>query len=140
MIETQIPRQRKLILLVDDHAAVRHELALLLTDDGVGDCREVAGREEALDAASRERPDAALVDLSPGMDETLRLVAELSARSIPVVVCSMYESPGRVRRALDAGARGYITKREPAEKISRAVREVIEGWIVISPCAAEALR
>jgi two-component system, NarL family, invasion response regulator UvrY len=68
------------ILLVDDHAAVRHELVL--------------------------------VDLSLGDDDALRLVAELCARDIPVLVCSTHDEPGYVRRALTAGARGYITKRE----------------------------
>jgi len=62
------------ILLVDDHAEVRHELALVLTNEGVGECRDAAGREEALAAACSERPDLALVDLSPGTDEALELV------------------------------------------------------------------
>jgi hypothetical protein len=57
------------ILLVDDHAAVRHELAL--------------------------------VDFSLGDDDALRLVAELCARDIPVLVCSTHDEPGYVRRALD---------------------------------------
>ncbi len=100
------------ILLVDDHAEVRHELALVLTNQGVGECREAAGREQALAAAYSERPDLALVDLSPGTDEALELVGDLSALNIPVLVCSMHEESGYVRRAPAAGARGCITKRE----------------------------
>jgi two-component system, NarL family, invasion response regulator UvrY len=127
------------ILLVDDHTAVRGGLALVLTEEGVGECREAAGREEALQDAGREPPDVALVDLSPGTDDALQLVAELSARNIPVLVCSTHEEPGYVRRALAAGARGYITKREAPREVARAVRDVLQGWMLISPRAAEGL-
>jgi DNA-binding NarL/FixJ family response regulator len=124
---------------LDDHAAVRHEVALMLAEEGVGDCREAAGREEALEAAGRERPDVALVDLSPGTEDALQLVAELCARNIPVLVYSMHEEPSYVRRALAAGAHGYITKREAPRQLARAVRDVLDGWMLISPCAAEGL-
>ena len=127
------------ILLVDDHAAVRHELALVLTEEGIGECREAAGRDEALAAAAGELPDLALVDLSLGADDALKLVAELCARNVPVLVCSTHEEPGHVRRALAAGARGYITKREAPRELARAVRDVLDGWMLISPRAAEGL-
>lgn len=42
---------------MDDHAAVRHALALVLTEEGVGECREASGREDALEASGREPPD-----------------------------------------------------------------------------------
>ncbi len=71
-------QQTRRILLVDDRASVRHELARVLTEEGVGDCREAAGRGEALDIAGREPPDMALVDLSP--DDALELVEDLSGR------------------------------------------------------------
>ncbi len=131
---------KRRILLVDDHAAVRHGLALVLTEEGVGECVEAAGREEALAAARREAPDLAVVDLSPAADDALQLIADLCARNIPVLVCSMHEEPGHVRRALAAGARGYITKREAPRDLARAVRDVLEGWMLISPRAAEGLR
>ncbi|MDT8068039.1 MAG: response regulator transcription factor [Terriglobia bacterium] len=132
----QMPR----VLLVDDHAAIRHELALVLTEEGIGECREAAGRDEALAAAAGELPDLALVDLSPGTEDALKLVAELCARNVPVLVCSTHEGPGFVRRALAAGARGYITKREAPRELARAVRDVLDGWMLISPRAAEGLR
>ncbi len=132
--------QSRRILLVDDHEAVRHGLALVLAEEGVGECREAAGREEALASAASEPPQVALVDLSPGDEEALQLVTELCARNIPVLVCSTHEEPGYVRRALAAGARGYITKREAPRELARAVRDVLEGWLLVSPRAAEGLR
>jgi len=82
----------------------------------------------------------ALVDLSPGTEESLYLVAVLFARNIPVLVCSMHEESGYVRRVLSAGARGYITEREAPRDLVRAVRDVLEGWTLVSPRAAEGLR
>lgn len=128
------------ILLVDDHVDLREALARMLTLEGVGRCSEAAGPQEALEAAGRELPDLALVDLSPGTEEALRLVTELSARNIPVLVWSMHEESSYVRRALAAGARGYITKREAPRDLVRAVRDVLEGWTLVSPRAAERLR
>lgn len=126
------------ILLVDDHAAVRHGLALVLAEEGVGECREAGGREEALEAAAKEPPDMALVDLS--LDGALELLEELHKRYIPTLVCSMREEPAYVRRAMAAGARGYITKTEAPEELAHAVRDVLAGWMLISPRAAEGLR
>jgi DNA-binding NarL/FixJ family response regulator len=130
----------RLILLVDDHAAVRHGLALVLAEEGVGECCEAAGYEEAHAAVRLEPPDLALVDLSPCTEDALQLVAELGARGIPVLVCSMHDGPSYVRRALAAGARGYITKREAPRELARAVRDVLDGWMLISPRAAADLR
>jgi DNA-binding NarL/FixJ family response regulator len=128
------------ILLVDDHPDVRRGLALMLAEEGLGVCHEVSGRDAALEAAAREPPHLALVDLSPGTDEALQLVVELCARNIPVLVCSMHEEPSYVRRALAAGARGYITKREAPRELVRVVRDVLDGWTMISPRATEGLR
>jgi DNA-binding NarL/FixJ family response regulator len=52
----------------------------------------------------------------------------------------MHEESGHVRRALAAGARGYITKREAPRDLLCAVSAVLEGWTLLSPRAAERLR
>lgn len=134
------PNEPPRILLVDDHAEVRHGLALLLAEEGVGECCEAADREGALEAAGHQRPDVALVDLSLANDEALQLIADMRVLSVAVIVCSMHEEPGFVRRALSAGACGYITKREAPRDLARVVRDVLEGWMLVSPRAAEGLR
>jgi DNA-binding NarL/FixJ family response regulator len=131
--------EKRRILLVDDHAGVRHGLALVLAEEGVEECREASGREEALqliDAAGAGPPDAALVDLSPRTEDSLQLVADLSARHIPVLVCSIHDEASYVRRALAAGARGYLTKVEAPKELARALRDILEGWMLVSPRAA----
>lgn len=127
------------ILLVDDHAAVRHGFALVLEQDGVGRCLEAATAEEALAAATSEPPDAALVDLLANSEAAMALIRTLSERHVSVLVCSMHEEPSYVRRALAAGARGYLTKREAPQDLARAVRDTLSGWLLISPRAAAAL-
>jgi two-component system invasion response regulator UvrY len=129
------------ILLVDDHPDVRRGLALMLEEEGLGQCLEASGRDAALQIAAGGEPlHLALVDLSPGTDEALQLVAELCDRNIPVLVCSMHEEPSCIRQALAAGARGYITKREAPRDLARAVRDVLDGWTTISPRATRGLR
>jgi len=126
------------ILLVDDQPAVRQALALLLEEEGIGDCCEAGTRQEALEVAGREAPDIALVDLSMGNDDTLALIAEFRVHRIPVLVCSTHKNPEYVKGAMAAGARGYITKSE-APEVVRAVRGILEGWLLVSPRAAEGL-
>lgn len=129
---------KRCILVVDDHAAVRHALALVLAEEGIGDCWEAGERREALEIAGQQPPDLALVDLS--LDGALDLIEELSGRKIPVLVCSMREEPECVRRAMAAGARGYITKFEAPQKLARAVLDLLAGWILISPRATKGFR
>jgi len=132
-------RDPRRILLVDDHADVRRGLAIVLGGEGLGECVEASGPREALAIADEQPPDVALVDLSPGTEEALQLVADLCARRIPVLVCSMHEEATCVRRAIAAGARGYVTKREAPRELVRVVRDVLDGWTMISPRASEGL-
>jgi DNA-binding NarL/FixJ family response regulator len=127
------------ILLVDDHPAVRSGLALVLETEGVGTCSQAAGCAEALETVRNAVPDVALVDLSMNSQDTLALIAELRARRIPVLVCSLHEDATHVKQAMAAGAQGYITKCEAPLGVARAVRALLEGWMLLSPQAAEAL-
>jgi len=78
--------------VVDDHAAVRHELALMLAEEGIGECCEAAGRAEALAAATSEPPDLALVD---------RFLERLGVAAADPLFDALAESESRpVRRAI----------------------------------------
>jgi len=127
------------IMLVDDHPAVREALAQLLAENGLPVSAQAAGRDEALRLAGAQTPGLALVDLSMGQDEGLALVADLHRLGIPIVVCSTHEEPAYVRRALDAGARAYVAKRDVGRALVRTVRDVLNGWMLISPRAADDL-
>jgi DNA-binding NarL/FixJ family response regulator len=127
------------VVLVDDHIAVRQALASLLEEEGLSVWAQANGRADALAYVAHEKPDLALVDLSLGEEDGFVLVADLHRLGIPVIVCSSHEGPEYVRRALAAGARAYVAKREAGQALAHAIREALEGWILVSPRAADDL-
>jgi len=131
------PRIR--ILLVYDHPAVRHGLALLLSSEGMEVCAEAGGRAEALGCVEERHPGLAIVDLSLNGENGLTLVADLHQRNVPVLVYSMHDDAPRVQTAFAAGALGYVTKRELDGVLVQAIREVAAGRRFVSPEAAVAL-
>lgn len=94
---------------------------------------------EALKLAERLAPDVVLTDIEMPRMNGLELAAQLVERGLNVVVLTTFARPGYLRRALDAGVRGYLLKDAPAEDLARAVREVHAGRRAITPeLAAEA--
>ena len=104
---------------------------------------EVVGRArdgaEAQTLAERLEPDVVLTDIEMPRVSGLELATRLVARGARVIILTTFARPGYLRRALDAGVRGYLLKDAPAEDLARAVRDVHAGGRVISPeLAAEA--
>ncbi|MFO1340969.1 MAG: response regulator transcription factor [Burkholderiaceae bacterium] len=132
------------VLLADDHPVVRSGYRRLL--DQAGDLRVVdeAGDTDAAYAAfATHRPDVLVTDLSMpgggGLELTRRVLARAPAAR--VLVFSMHDSALLVRRALDAGARGYLTKASAPEALVEAVRALHAGQRHLDPALpAELLR
>jgi len=117
------------LLLVDDHIVVREGLRRLLSAFFELVIIEAASSQQALMLFRAEHPDLVLLDLNlPGFGglELLRrfLILEPNAR---VLVFSMHANPIYVAKALDAGARGYVSKGAPAEELVEAVKIVAAG-------------
>lgn len=125
------------VLLAEDHPAVRQGLSLLLAQEGIGVCAEAASRSEALARVDDATPNIALVDLSLGDESGLDLIQELTGRNIPVLIYSMHEDPEVVEQCFKSGARGFVTKREDASALVRAIRDVQAGKLHISPRIAQ---
>ncbi len=123
------------ILIVDDHRAVREALVQLLEEHQLSVCAQTDRVADALASVARRKPDLALVDLS--LDDSLRLVTALHEQGIPVVICSSEERPEYVRKALQAGARAYLAKRDVGQLLVRTIHDVLQGWVFISPHAAK---
>jgi len=131
------------LLLADDQALVRGALAALL--DLEPDLEVVAqvGRGDEVVAAAREcGADVCLLDIEmpglSGIDAAAALRRELPATRSLIV--TTFGRPGYVRRALDAGAAGFVVKDTPARQLADAVRRVHSGLRVIDPdLAAESL-
>jgi two-component system response regulator DesR len=129
------------VLLAEDQAMVRGALASLL---GLEEDLEVvaeAGRgDEVLAAARRSSPDVALLDIGlPGMDG-LEVAALLRAElpDVRVVMLTTFNRPGYLRRAMEAGAAGFLLKDSPAAELARAIRAAADGQRVVDPGLAAA--
>ena len=117
------------LLLVDDHIVVREGLRRLLSTFLDLVVVEAASSREALILFRSEHPDLVLLDINlpgfGGLDLLRRfLILEPSTR---VLVFSMHDNPNYVAKALDAGARGYVSKGAPAEELVEAVKIVAAG-------------
>ena len=79
--------------------------------------------------------------IAPGVAQSgIELIKKLRARGLAVLVYSMHESSTVIRRALDAGAGGYVTKREAAESLADAIQAVLAGSRYLSPRVEASLR
>ncbi|WP_022917817.1 response regulator transcription factor [Ruania albidiflava] len=131
------------VLLADDQSLVRGAVAALL---GLEEDIEVAGEAgsgaEVLDLLRSAEVDVALVDVEmPGMDG-IALTAAIKADhpGVRVLIVTTFGRPGYLRRALRAGADGFVVKDTPARRLADAVRRVHAGLRVVDPVlAAEGL-
>lgn len=127
------------VLLADDQALIRGALAALLRTEGDLDVVAEVGRGDQVVATALEhRPDVALLDVQmPGLDG-LAAAAALRDQvpSCRVLMLTTFGRPGYLRRALAAGASGFIVKDAPPEQLVDAVRRVHAGLRVVDPTLA----
>lgn len=127
------------LLLADDQALVRGALAALLgLEPDLEVVAEVGSGDAVAAAVLTHRPDVALLDVEmPGLDgiaatEEVRRVAP----DTRVLVVTTFGRPGYLRRALRAGASGFVVKDTPAAQLADAVRRVHAGLRVVDPSLA----
>ncbi len=124
------------VLLVDDHPVLRMGLAERINHEAdLCVCGEADTAREAIGAVSRQRPDVAVVDISLPDAHGLELIKDLHTLHprLPLLVFSMHDEALYAERALQAGARGYLMKREPPQALMAAIRQVLNGEIYLSP-------
>ena len=120
------------IFVVDDHSLVREWLTkLVLEEKDLEVSGQAATAKVALAAMIQSPPDLAVVDLSLKGGSGLELIKDLKTilPNLPVLVLSMHEEIRDVERALRAGARGYVMKRDAADQIIEAIRAVRAGRV-----------
>jgi DNA-binding NarL/FixJ family response regulator len=123
------------ILLADDHALVRAGLRALIAEMGMEVVAETGDGQEAVRLIGETRPDVALVDISmPGLNglEVAARAAKQNAAT-RVVILSMHVDDEFVRRALVAGASGYLLKNADRGEFELALRAVSRGETWLSP-------
>jgi two-component system response regulator DesR len=129
------------ILLAEDQGMVRGALASLLNlEPDLEVVGQVAGGDQVVAEALRLAPDVALLDIEmPGLDGLA--AAEALRKASPgcrVLILTTFGRPGYLRRAIDAGASGFLVKDGPVELLADAIRRVLDGERVIDPKLAVA--
>lgn len=138
-ITSKPPRR---ILVVDDHPIVRLGVRqMIATEADLSVCCEADTAEAALQAIRRDQCDLAIVDLSLGTVSGLELIRQLheAAPALPVLVLSMHDEALFAERALRAGARGYIMKKEAIGGLIGAVRQILAGKVYVSEQVSQRL-
>lgn len=130
------------VLLADDQALVRGAMGALLDLEPDIEVVAQAGRGDEVVAAARESgADVCLLDIQmPGVDgvEAARQVRD-QLPGVRVVMVTTFDRPGYLRRALDAGAVGFVVKTTPAARLAEAVRRAHAGLRTVDPQLANDL-
>jgi len=130
------------IFLVDDHPLVREWLTNLLNQQpDLEVCGEAENATQALRGIAESKPNLAIIDISLKGASGLEVVKDLCIQHplIASLVLSMHEEELYAERAMRAGARGYVRKRETSKNIVAAIRCVLEGGIYISQKLSNAM-
>jgi two-component system, NarL family, response regulator DesR len=127
------------LVLADDQALVRGAIAALLgLEPDLEVVAEVGSGDAAVDAVLEHSPDVALLDVEmPGLDG-IQAAAVIRERSpgTRVLMVTTFGRPGYLKRALTAGASGFVVKETPAAQLADAVRRVHQGLRVVDPALA----
>lgn len=122
-------------LLVDDHPVVREGLRAMLAGDEVTVVAEAGTCADALRAIESHTIDLVLLDMQLPDGEGTTVLTALRARPTQpaVLVLSMHDDPARVRRAMEAGARGWLLKGASRNELLAAMRAAVEGRTTLDP-------
>ena len=123
------------ILIVDDHSVLRRGLIQVINEEpDLEVCAEAENAVQALEAIEKQPVDLAIVDISLGGTDGIALTTRIKSEHphIPVLILTMHEEGEYAKRALGAGAKGYVTKHEDAETIVAAIRLILLGKNYIS--------
>lgn len=129
-------KNRIKVILVDDHAVVRAGFRMLLsTEDSIEVIAEAERGEAACQLYLEKQPDVMVLDLSmPGIGglESIRRICNRDSQA-KILVFSVHNERVYVDRALDAGAKGYITKHAHPDILIAAIQKIAEGGVYIEP-------
>ncbi|MGW6013746.1 response regulator [Streptomyces sp. NPDC055210] len=129
------------VLLAEDQGMMRGALALLLgLEPDIEVVAQVGTGDAIAGAALESRPDVALLDIElpgiSGLDAAALLRDETP--DCRVLILTTFGRPGYLRRAMEAGAAGFLVKDGPVEELAQAIRRVLTGETVIDPALAAA--
>jgi len=143
MEEMKAYRDKIHIAVVDDHPIFRYGIISLIEKQR--DMRvyaEWSGSEDLPSLIRKTQPDIVIMDVSLENQDGIALTRKIrsEALKVPIIMLSMHESRVHISRAMRAGANGYVTKSQSAEKLIDAIREVRQGRIFITGNNSESIR
>jgi DNA-binding NarL/FixJ family response regulator len=121
------------VVIVDDHPMVREGLRSMLSEPTIEVVDDIGTGEEAVQRAAGDDVDLFLLDMSLPDVDGVTLIERIKARApaVAVLVVSMHDDPDLVRRAISAGAAGYVLKEATRRELLHAVHAVLEGESVL---------
>ena len=134
-----MPGEELEVIVVDDHLVMRRGIELLLRDAGFRIAGVASTIDEARSVLSRRRFDVALLDVQLGEHSSVSLLEELLRKdpTAPIVLYTGYTgSDSALNEAVRAGARGFVLKSSPAERLTGALRAVAAGGTYVDPALA----
>lgn len=126
---------RQRVFIVDDHPLVREGLANLINQQpDLVTCGQAEDAAQALAGIGASRAQLALIDISLKTASGLELVKDLKVHhpDVALIVLSMHDEMLYAERAIRAGARGYVMKRESTKEVLTAIRRVMQGDVYVS--------
>ena len=140
---TTAPKSKQRIFLVDDHPITREGLARLINHErDLEVCGQANTAAKAVTDIEPLKPDLVVVDVSLTTGASgLELIKDLVARHprLRMLALSTHDEALYAERALRAGAKGYVMKQEPTEKVMAAIRQVLAGGIFLSDAMKDRL-
>lgn len=128
------------IYIVDDHPLVRQGLSQVINNEtDMEICGEAEDAPQAMKGVGPANPDVIIVDISLRGNNGLELIKNLKAihENIRILVFSMHDESIYAQRALRAGAKAFVMKKESPTKVVEAIRRIITGEIYVSPSVAD---
>ena len=127
------------VVLADDQHLVRGALAALLgLEPDIDVVAEVGDGDAALAAVAELKPDIALLDIEMPRRDGIAVAEQLRDAPTRVLILTTFGRPGYLRRAMEAGAYGFLVKDAPAAELADAIRRVFAGQRVVDPALAAA--
>ena len=127
------------VLVVDDHDLFRRGLMEVLEEeDDIQVIGEARNGQQAIERVEELSPDVVFMDLNMPGQNGIEATAYMTQKwpDLKVLVLTVSEEPADLFRALSVGARGYVLKISDPQEILDALRQVYQGWVVVSPAMA----
>ena len=135
---SQQPERRTRVVIAEDEALIRMDLAEMLVDEGYDVVGQAADGQQAVELAERERPDLVILDVKMPVLDGIAAAERIAAQRIaPVVMLTAFSQRDLVERARDAGAMAYLVKPFSQSDLAPAIEMAVSRFAEIAALESE---